>query len=307
MGILQRIFRPSPARFARIMVRALRKALTRACPVIIVVACIGSCRCSSSPESVGGGRDDLSKVGDTWTNSIGMELVYIPPGTFVMGSPAEEQGRGRSGSSDETQHRVRLTKGFFMGVTEVTQAQWKAVMGTDPSRFKGDNLPVERVSWHVAVAFCRKLSASEGKQYRLPTEAEWEYACRAGTTTAFNTGPTISTDQANYDGNHTYAGGRRDVYRKKTMPVGSFKANAWGLYDMHGNVYEWCSDRHGEYPRGEAVDPTGPAKGKLRVLRGGSWYYAPWFCRSASRRRVLARQSVVWYYGVGFRLVLDLN
>ena len=111
-------------------------------------------------------------------------------------------------------------------------------MGTDPSRFKGDNLPVERVSWDDAVAFCQKLSEREGKKYRLPTEAEWECACRAGTTTAFHTGPTISTDEANYHGDHAYAGGRTGVYRKKTMPVGSFKPNAWGVYDMHGNVRE---------------------------------------------------------------------
>ena len=196
-----------------------------------------------------------------------------------MGSPASEAKR----ADNERQHRVRLSKGFMMGVTEVTQAQWRAVMGSNPSHFKGDDLPVEKVSWHDAVVFCKNLSHKEGQTYRLPTEAEWEYACRAGTTTAFNTSNTISVNQANYNGVFTYGTGRKGVYRKKTIAVGSFQPNAWDLYDMHGNVYEWCSDWRGDYPRGQVTDPTGAASGVWHVLRGGAWSNGPWGCRSASR------------------------
>ena len=258
------------------------------------------CACSTDREPSIEPSVHEPQQGNTFTNSIGMKFVEIKPGNFLMGSPASEPNR----RDDEAQCPVRLTRGFFMGVTEVTQAQWKAVMGTDPSRFKGDNLPVERVSWDDAVAFCLKLSEREGKNYRLPTEAEWECACRAGTTTAFNTGPTISTDEANYDGNYAYAAGRKGVYRKKTMPVGSFKPNAWGIYDMHGNVREWCSDWYGEYPGGEAVDPSGPESGEQRVLRGGSWGYFPRGCRSAFRIRF---SSGFRGFSVGFRVVLNSN
>ena len=171
-----------------------------------------------------------------------------------MGSPANEPER----SDDETQHRVTLTKGFYLGVHQVTQAQWQAVMGNNPSHFKGDsNLPVENVSWDDCVAFCEALGKKDGKTYRLPTEAEWEYACRAGTTTPFHFGDTISVNQANYDGNYTYGNGKKGVYRQKTTPVGSFPANAWGLFDMHGNVWEWCADWYGPYPEEELKDPQG--------------------------------------------------
>jgi formylglycine-generating enzyme required for sulfatase activity len=229
-------------------------------------------------------RTRQPKRGDVRTNSIGMKLVYIPAGSFMMGSPSNEKDR----ESDEgPQHHVQISKGFYMGAYEVTQAQWQAVMGSNPSNFKGNNLPVEKVSWNDAVEFCEKLSHQEGKTYRLPTEAEWEYACRAGTTTPFYFGQTISTDQANYDGNYTYGSGRKGIYRQKTTAVGSFAPNAFGLYDMHGNVWEWCSDWYGEnyYSSSPGVDPQGPASGSYRVLRGGSWGYSPGHCRSASRGR----------------------
>ena len=218
-------------------------------------------------------------------NGVAMELVLIPAGEFMMGS--------ENGDSDEKPaHRVRITKPFYLGKYEVTQAQWQAVMGSNPSHFKGSgNLPVETVSWDDCQDFCRKLNdllARRGEQVlvRLPTEAEWEYACRAGTTTPFHFGATISTDQANYDGNYTYGNGRKGEYRKKTVPVSSFSPNAWGLYNMHGNVWEWCQDRYGAYPSGAQEDPTGPASGEYRVLRGGSWFSVPWFLRSAYRNRL---------------------
>lgn len=233
-----------------------------------------------------------SKVGESFTNSIGMKLTYIPAGEFMMGSPAGEPDR----YGDEQQHRVRLTQPFFMATTEVTQAQWRAVMGNNPSHFKGDNLPVENVSWDDAMAFCAALSKKEGKMYRLPTEAQWEYACRAGTTTAYSTGNGLEALKragwGSYDGEFGSA--------KSTKAVGSFRANAWGLYDMHGNVLEWCSDWYGGYPNGNATDPTGMPNGDSRVLRGGSWFHNPDLCRAAYRLRITPDSRINL---IGFRVV----
>ncbi len=218
-------------------------------------------------------------------NSIGMKLVYIPAGEFMMGSPSSESQRY---SEEGPQHRVKISKGFYMDIYEVTQEQYQAVMGSNPSHFKGDNLPVEHVSWDMAVDFCRKLTQKEGKTYRLPTEAEWEYACRAGTNTPFYFGETISTDQANYAGNYIYGNGRKGTYRQKTMTVGSFQPNAFGLYDMHGNVTEWCQDWYGEYySNSPSVDPEGPGSGQYRILHGGSWGWGnnPRNCRCSVRFR----------------------
>src|SRR5205085_11701074 len=167
----------------------------------------------------------------------GVEFVWILAGSFMMGS--------ENGDSDEKPaHRVTISEGFYMGKYEVTQAQWQAVMGNNPSNFKGcDNCPVEQVSWDDAVSFIAKLNAqNDGYTYRLPTEAEWEYACRAGTTTAFAFGDSLSSEQANFDGDYPYGGAPKGVYRQKTTSVGRFQPNAWGLYDMHGNVWEWCED-----------------------------------------------------------------
>ena len=205
-----------------------------------------------------------------FTNNIGMKFVLIPAGTFMMGSPSNEPER----YSDERQHEVTLTKGFYMGVTEVTQRQWKAVMGNNPSNFKGDNRPVEQVSWNDIHKFIKRLNKKDGtNKYRLPTEAEWEYACRAGTTTPFYTGNCLSTDQANYNGNYPMPGCSKGMYRRKTIDVASFSPNAWGLYDMHGNVWEWCDDRK----------PEGAFSGATCVLRGGSWISFARGLRSASR------------------------
>ena len=233
-------------------------------------------------------------------NSIGMKFSLIPPGQFLMGSPPKEEGH----RDDEVLHRVTLTKAFYLGTTEVTQRQWKALMGTDPSFCTGDDLPVETVSWGQAVEFCGKLSLKEGGKCRLPSEAEWEYSCRAGTATPFHTGETISTDQANYDGRQTYGGGRKGVFRDGTADVGSFAPNAWGLHNMHGNVWEWCADWYGEYPRGDTTDPTSPASGNRRVSRGGCWINFPAVCRSANRAKIVPES---WNFHTGFRVVRALE
>ena len=215
-----------------------------------------------------------------FVNRIGMEFVWIPPGTFMMGSPKNELDR----YFDERQHKVTLTKGFYLGKYTVTQEQWKKIMGNEPSAFKGEkNLPVEFVSWDKCQEFIKKLRESDKNHYRLPTEAEWEYACRAGTKTPFCFGNTISTDQANYDGSFVYGEGKKGISRKKTTVVGSFPPNAWGLHDMHGNVWQFCQDVYGDYPEKDVVDPQGPEKGTHRVARGGSYFHDPQCARSASR------------------------
>ena len=217
------------------------------------------------------------------TNSIGMKLVLIPKGTFMMGSPDSEEGR----QEIETQHEVTISKDYYLGVTEVTQGQYEKVMGTNPSYFQGNkiegsssNHPVEQVSWGDAVEFCKKLSdlpeeKAAGRVYRLPTEAEWEYACRAGSKTAYSFGESSKSmgDYAWFDGNSN----------EQTHPVGQKKANAWGLYDMHGNVWEWCSDCYGDYPKGAVSDPVGQREGLFRLNRGGSLLLDAAACRSAIR------------------------
>jgi len=215
---------------------------------------------------------------------VTMDLVLIPAGEFMMGSPASEAQRG---SDEGPQHRVRITQAFYMGKCEVTQSQYERVMGTNPSRFKGADNPVETVSWNDATEFCRKLSQRAGKQVRLPTEAEWEYACRAGTTTPFHYGNSLGSSQANFNGNRPYGGAAKGTCSKKTTSVGSFAANAWGLHDMHGNLMEWCADWYdkGYYGKNPGQDPTGPASGDSRVYRGGSWFVHGHLCRSADRYR----------------------
>lgn len=237
----------------------------------------------------------------TITNSLGMKLVWIPAGTFMMGSPNSEKGRG----DDEIHHKVTFPKGFYLGAFTVTQEQWQAVMGDNPSFFKTDkNLPVEQVSWLDCQEFCKRLWKREKKHHRLPTEAEWEYTCRAGTATPFSCGDTLTVDMANYNGNFIYGSGKPGVYREKTMPVGSFAANAWGLYDMHGNVWQWCQDWHGGYARNDSVAPQGPKSGKNRVLRGGGWGNHPIFCRSANRNFADPESRTEFY---GFRICLPME
>ncbi|MDR1788562.1 MAG: SUMF1/EgtB/PvdO family nonheme iron enzyme [Treponema sp.] len=244
------------------------------------------------------------------------DMARIQGGIFTMGSPASEKDRG----SDEAQHQVTLSP-FYISKYEVTQKQWQEVMGTNPSSFKGDNLPVESVSWYDCIEYCNKRSDPNNQStsdtvrwvvtwnrsangYRLPTEAEWEYACRAGTTGPFNTGKDISTALANYDGNYPYNNAAKGQYRGKTTPVGSFAPSPWGLYDMHGNVWEWCWDWYGNYSSGAQTDPEGPtgpaSSGSFRVLRGGGWYGHGRLLRSADRGHDFPGSR---HYYLGFRLV----
>jgi formylglycine-generating enzyme required for sulfatase activity len=234
-------------------------------------------------------------------NGVKLEMATIPGGTFMMGSPENEKAR----SSDESLHQVRVPS-FFMGKYSVTQAQYEAIMRTNPSRFKGSNRPVEGVSWNNAVAFCEKLSQRAGKNYRLPSEAEWEYACRAGTTTPFHFGETITTDLANYPGQYTYDDEpTKGVYRQQTTEVGSFGvANNFGLYDMHGNVLEWCQD---DWHKGYESAPTDGSEWldiekntNIKRLRGGSWSHHPGNCRSACRSHCELDNDLNY---IGFRVV----
>ena len=227
------------------------------------------------------------------TKEIAITMLHIPAGEFQMGSSDKEVDRS---TSEAPQHRVQL-QSFFLGQTPVTQAQWKLVAGwpklavdlnPQPSNFKGANRPVEQVSWEEAMEFCRRLSQRTELSYTLPSEAQWEYACRAGTTTPFAFGDTLTPDLANYDGNYTYGSGPKGTYREKTTDVGSFLANAWGLQDMHGNVWEWCLDHWHENYQGAPSDGTPWVNGgdeALRLLRGGSWLHLPRDCRSAYRYR----------------------
>ena len=229
---------------------------------------------------------------------------WCPAGTFLMGSPPTEKKIPWSRSIRETQHQVSLTRGFWMLETQVTQAMWESVIGSNPSHFKGEKLPVESVSWYDCQKFIEQLNAhlagtpvphlagtpGTGYRFSLPTEAQWEYACRAGTTTPFNFGSVLNGDKANCAGNYPYGTSTKGKDLERTSDVGSYPANAWGLFDMHGNVYEWCSEWrsdwcswYGPYPGDSVTDPVGPSFGLFRVLRGGSWYSGAEPCRSASR------------------------
>jgi len=256
-------------------------------------------------------------------------FVWIQGGTFTMGSPAKEPER----FDNEIQHRVTVSS-FFMGKYEVTQKEYQEIMGTNPSHFKGDNLPVENVNWYDAIEYCNKRSQREGltpaytidknqidpnnnnryendekwtvtwngnaNGYRLPTEAEWEYACRAGRRTPFSTGNNITTDQANYNGKYPYNNNANGTNRDKTTPAGSFASNAWGLYDMHGNVFEWCWDWTGRYASEPQADPLGASSGSTRAGRGGSWGNTGRSLRSADKQGVPPNYRANY---IGFRLV----
>jgi formylglycine-generating enzyme required for sulfatase activity len=254
-------------------------------------------------------------------------LVFIQPGTFTMGSPTNEAER----LSDEVQHTVTISRGFWMGKHLVTQGDYLGVAGSNPSHFRNGTTalgggtggtitnellhPVETVSWNDATNYCALRTQQERAGgriptncvYRLPTESEWEYACRAGTTTAFYLGSSLQSGQANFNGVYEYDAVQGTTVNSsginlgKTTPVGSYAANPWGLYDMIGNVFEWCQDWYGTYPAGTAVDPQGPATGTYRVFRGGNWYYNALYCRSAYRYVDVPSDR---YYYFGFRVVL---
>lgn len=230
-----------------------------------------------------------------------LTLVWIEPGSFIAGSPETEKGR----YSNELQHEVSITKGFWISKYEVTQEQYEQVIGNNPSHFKGSNLPVESVSWQDAQEFCNRLSSSsnvlpEGFEFRLPTEAEWEYACRAGTTSAFNDGSDCTRPDGKdlaLDKLGWFSANSSD----KTHPVGQKRANHWGLHDMHGNVWEWCQDWYGDYSRQAQIDPAGPDSGRYRVLRGGSFWNFARGCRSAYPSRFVPSNRG---NDIGFRLAV---
>jgi formylglycine-generating enzyme required for sulfatase activity len=254
------------------------------------------------------------------TNSIGMKLALIPAGKFMMGSPPTEAER----DPEEAQHEVTITRPFYLGVYEVTQDEYARLMGKNPSLFNSDRggsleHPVEQVRQKEAIEFCKRLSdrpeeKKAGRVYRLPTEAEWEYACRAGTKTAFSYGDALSSTQANFNGTYPYGGAPKGPNLQKTAKVGSYAPNAWGLYDMHGNVAEWCTDWYdpGYYAKSPREDPRGPAAGVVStgfgkesfvVVRGGCWLDEGRGCRAAYRLRF---QPVEAYRLVGFRVACDV-
>lgn len=252
---------------------------------------------------------------DILHKDITIDFMLIPAGSFHMGSPETEKS---SWGDEEPLHYVKISKPFYIGRYEVTQSQYNEVMSIQkPSqppeiawrlpKFRGGNdLPMERVTWLECVYFTQTLSKQFNEVFRLPTEAEWEYACRAGTTTPFYTGETISAEQANYKASKVYGNGSQGYYVGMTTKIGSYPPNAFGLYDMHGNVSEWCSDWYGSgyYTDSPTTDPKGPFSGKYRVIRGGAWDEKPKYLRSAYRY-----DEGEYYYSseIGFRVVLEVN
>jgi sulfatase modifying factor 1 len=249
----------------------------------------------------------ISGLEKTYTNTLGMTFVLIPSGTFTMGSPPEEPFRG----SSEIRHQVTISKPFYMQTTEVTVKQWHAIMGRRMFDFQEglDNMPVTRVSWFDCIKFIERLNRLGQGRYRLPTEAEWEYAARAGTSTAYSWGDTIDCDKAMYENNSLKDDKCQLHIKSKRLqidqpaPVKSYAPNAWGLYDMHGNVWEWCRDWYGEYGQTPVTDPSGPESGSMRIRRGGSWFKYGYSCRSANRS---FGNPATRYRTTGFRLVREI-
>lgn len=248
------------------------------------------------------------------TNALGMKFVLIPAGEFMMGATENTEG-SCCGRSENGPHLVRITKPFYLGIYAVTQDEFQRVMKTNPSWFSAQGggkdyvrgmdtkrFPVEQVSWSAAQEFCKELSAQEKKTYRLPTEAEWEYACRAGTTTAFNFGDSLNGSEANCNGYFPYGSAGPGPFLRRTTTVGSYQANAWGLYDMHGNVWQWCQDwfQPYYYAHSPQDDPQGPIEGHDRCARGGGWDAGAADCRSADRWKLPPDFP---FYSLGFRVV----
>jgi formylglycine-generating enzyme required for sulfatase activity len=233
-------------------------------------------------------------------NHVTLEMLLIPPGVFQMGSP-----RHAASPDEQPQHLVTI-KAFMMSRFLTTQEQWKAVIGSLPRcRFKGDDLPVEQVSWKDARRFCDRLSKRAGRHYQLPSETQWEYACRAGTVTPFSFGETLTIDVANFNGEHTFRGEPRGFYRHTTTQGGTFPPNAFGLHDLHGNLWEWCTDNwlddYSSSPRDS--NSYQDKNNRYRVVRGGSWHEPPDLCRSASRLQVFESEADEF---TGFRVVCDV-
>ena len=258
------------------------------------------------PWAIAWGDDRFGLWAEFRVGEVVQRMRWIEPGEFLMGSPEDEPKRF---NDEGPQHRVRLSEGFWLADSACTQALWLAVLGSkNPSHFDDDpQCPVERVSWDDVQDFLQALGEHlpSGARPGLPTEAQWEYACRAGTGTPFSFGEDITPEQVNYDGNHPYRGTAKSGYRQRTVPVKSLPPNRWGLYEMHGNVYEWCADglrRYEAVPEGEAiVDPEGPSDSSSRALRGGSWIRSARFARSALR---LAGERDYRNFYIGFRLAL---
>jgi formylglycine-generating enzyme required for sulfatase activity len=237
------------------------------------------------------GKDQYGAWADLKVADVTQRFRWIQPGTFTMGSSqAEKDAAVQAGAkpewvAPEVQHQVTLTQGFWLADSACTQALWQAITGSNPANFKDSpQNPVEQVSWDDCQQFLSKLNGRvSGGGFRLPSEAQWEYACRAGTTTAFSFGSTITPEQVNYDGNFPFAGAAKGLYRQKTVPVKSLPPNGWGLYEMHGNVWQWCNDWYGDFSGSAERDPAGPSSGSSRVSRGGSWDGRAGDCRSANR------------------------
>ena len=266
-------------------------------------------------------REGMDPCMPRLTVSLNVEMTLIPPGVFMMGA---KKGEWDQGAKETPRHPVTLTKPFYLGTHLITQKQYRTLMKSNPSTFlpdpeshynvpfkSTDTFPVDGISFEMAEEFCERLSARATERrakrvYRLPTEAEWEYACRAGTSTMFHYGPQLDSRMANFDGNYAFPerqdDGEEIIYLFRTCPVGSFRPNAFGLYDMHGNLWEWCSDRYSDrtYTRAARTDPTGPKRGSSHVLRGGSWIDAGWNCRSATR----TYDEALHY--VGLRIAMDV-
>jgi sulfatase modifying factor 1 len=238
-----------------------------------------------------------SRTIESWTEPVtGMRFLAVPAGSFRMGSPSGEPMR----EAQESAHEVTLTRPFWLGAFEVTQREWRAVMNTAPSWFKDDERrPVENVNWHEVQKFLRELAAkSPGYRFRLPTEAEWEYACRAGTTTAYSTGPSLGEDAANVARSPDSAAAGEG----STRPVGTYAANPWGFFDMHGNVWEWTADEHCPYAESEATDPAPSCGSELKVIRGGSFYFGADSARCALR---YTHRPIDRGFSIGFRVVRE--
>jgi len=270
-----------------------------------IKATVDKARAKADEVDIGTLKDGLGFKNHLVPSASNLEMIWVEPGTFMMGSPPAEEGR----NGDETRHRVTLTTGFYLGKHEVTQAQYKAVTGLNPSKYKAENRPVENVRWGDAFRFCSKLTNREQNagtlpmnwKYALPTEAEWEYACRAGTSTVFSFGNRLTPGNASFTDIQPYGGNATGTKRGKTLEVGKFAPNPWGFHDMHGNVWEWVADIYRPFSNEVAIDPQGGPPGAIRVRRGGAFNGPASTLRSSNRKSQKASNKI---FSLGFRLAL---